>query len=61
LPVNTAEYLAELAIDIREATAARDNCIQTMRAEGASLGQIATAAGMSRSGVVRVLERRPTE
>jgi len=55
--MNTAKYLTELAVDIREATTTRDNCIVTMREEGASYGEIAKAAGMSRSGVVRVLER----
>jgi hypothetical protein len=41
----------------REATAYRDLAILTMRDAGASLREIAQAAGMAHASIVRVLER----
>lgn len=41
----------------RAATEKRDDAIRAMRAEGATLRDIAAAAGMTHAGVARVLKR----
>jgi len=53
-----ARYVAEWARKAREATAARDRWVCTMRDEGATLQKIAEAAGMTHAGVARILRRR---
>jgi DNA invertase Pin-like site-specific DNA recombinase len=41
----------------REATAARDEAIRQMRAEGATLREIAAAAGLTHTAIARIIER----
>jgi lambda repressor-like predicted transcriptional regulator len=46
------------ANEARAWTSMRDEAIQQMRAEGASLRTIAQAAGLSHSAIVKILARR---
>lgn len=43
----------------RHATSQRDRAIVAMREAGASLREIAQAAGMAHASIVRILERAP--
>lgn len=54
----TARLLASQARKAREATARRDALIRQMRAEGASLREIAQAAGLTHTGIARILARQ---
>jgi hypothetical protein len=55
--MNTAEQLETAAALLRDAHDARDQLVALMRREGATIRQIAQAAGLSPQGVVRILER----
>jgi lambda repressor-like predicted transcriptional regulator len=55
--VTTAQQVASWAKKAREATAKRDEAIRQMREEGATLRAIAAAAGLTHSGVAKVLSR----
>jgi lambda repressor-like predicted transcriptional regulator len=56
--VSTArERVRRAASDIERATARRDAAIAEMRDEGASLRDIASAAGLTHPGVAKILTR----
>ena len=55
--MNTAEQLSEVAARLAALRERRDDLVRARHAEGASLRQIAEEAGLSHSGVKRVLER----
>jgi lambda repressor-like predicted transcriptional regulator len=55
---DTETELRDAAADLVAASARRDVAVVAMREAGASLRQIAKAAGLSPQGVVRILERR---
>jgi lambda repressor-like predicted transcriptional regulator len=52
----TATAVAAWARKAREATAKRNEAIATMRREGASLREIAAAAGLSHTAVANILK-----
>lgn len=54
---DTGRRLARVAQRLRAVTAERDALIHQMRAEGATLRQIAAAAGLSAMGVKKLLDR----
>jgi len=56
--VTTAELVRERCAAIPLAVAARDEAIRQMRDEGASLREIAAAAGMSHVAVAKILGKR---
>ena len=58
--MTTAERLSVAAAAVGTAVAERDELIRRMRAEGASLRQIAAAAGLTAMGVKKILDRVPT-
>ena len=53
----TAKEVASWARKAREATARRDEEIRRMRDEGATLRAIAEAAGLTHTGVAKILGR----
>ena len=55
--MSDAHVVASRAAKAREALAARDAAIVAMAARGASLRVIATAAGLSNSGVRKIVQR----
>lgn len=55
--MNTAGQLSEVAARLAALRERRDELVRLRHAEGASLRQIADEAGLSHSGVKRVLER----
>jgi hypothetical protein len=57
--MTTAQELQQAASQLRDALHARDQLVARMRHEGATIRQIAAAAGLSPQGVVRILERTP--
>jgi hypothetical protein len=52
-----AEQLSEVSRQARDTLALRDQLVRQMREEGASLRQIAQAAGLSHNAIVRILAR----
>lgn len=57
MTTSAAAALASQAKKAREATVRRDQLIQQMRAEGASLRTIAEAAGLTHTAIARILKR----
>ena len=57
-PVTTAQLVRECVEAIPVAIEARDAAIAQMRAEGASLRQIAEAANMTHAAVAKILAKR---
>lgn len=57
----TAREVATWANKARVALVRRDEAIHRMRAEGATLQAIATAAGMTHPGIMKILERTETD
>ena len=57
----TASQVERLAAKAREATARRDEAIRAMVAQGASLREVAQAAGLSHTGVAKIAQRSPME
>lgn len=55
--MTTAQELASQAKRAREATARRDELVRQMRAEGASLRTIASAAGLSHMAISKIVGR----
>lgn len=53
----TAKEVTNWANKAREATVQRDQAIERMRAEGASLRTIAEAAGLTHTAVAKILAR----
>lgn len=54
-----AEQVSEWAETARTAIEKRDDAIRAMAETGASFTAIATAAGMTRQGVAKILKREP--
>lgn len=52
-----AQQLARASRTVREATARRDSLIRQLHDEGASLRQIAEAAGLSHTAIAKILRR----
>lgn len=52
-----ATLVAYWAEQVRTARGCRDSAIRAMRHEGASLSQIADAAGLSKAAVAKILRR----
>jgi DNA invertase Pin-like site-specific DNA recombinase len=52
-----AEQLSEVSRQARDTLVLRDQLVRQMRADGASLRQIAEAAGLSHSAIARILAR----
>lgn len=57
MAVTTAARVRRAARDLDAATARRDAAMAAMRDEGASLRQIADAAGLTHVGVLKALRR----
>jgi lambda repressor-like predicted transcriptional regulator len=55
---NTAGIVSYQAREVQRAIANRDRAICKMHDEGASLREIAKAAGMSHGGVRKIIDRR---
>lgn len=55
--MTTAQELVQVVATLTKTTGRRDHLIRKMHAEGASLREIAAAAGMTHSGVAKVLGR----
>ncbi len=55
--MSTSEQLSEVSRRLEALRERRDELVRQRRSEGASLRVIAEEAGLSHSGVVRVLER----
>jgi len=55
--MSAADQVRQHAETARYAVAKRDGAIRKMRSEGASLREIATAAGLTHAGVAKILKR----
>jgi hypothetical protein len=58
--VTPGQRLTLAAGNVRVALKQRDQAIRDMRAEGATLRQIATTAGLTAGGVKKILDRKET-